>query len=219
MTTLRLNPHRYGNQNLILDKLQAEAIDIHSMSMLYIPRSLVSEDLILGEDRLSQFKYAYPINVYVENVDGFTGQNSFASKFGLQIDSGAVFQISKSTWEKTVGNAGTGILPNRPAEGDLIYANFSKGLFEITFVDHQSPFYQLGQYYTYKLNVELFRYSSEKLDTGIPEVDIFEDKLTQDVTIRPDPDTAPMVGGADNSKFKDRAADFIVNTNNPFGNF
>jgi hypothetical protein len=219
MTSLRLVPHRYSNQNLILEKLQAEAIDIHSMPMLYIPRRLVAEDGILGEDRLSEFKYAYPINVYVENVDGFTGQNSFASKFGLQIDSGAVFQIAKSTWGKTVGLAETGILPNRPAEGDLIYANFSKGLFEITFVDHQSPFYQLGQFYTYKLNVELFRYSSEKLDTGIPEVDMFEDKLTQDRAIRTDPDTAPQVGGADNSKFKDKASEFIVNTNNPFGNF
>lgn len=217
MTTLRLITPGYTNSNLIIAKLQAEAIDIHSMPMFYIPRSLVAEDTILGEDRLSEFKHAYPINVYVETVDGFSGQNSFASKFGLQIDSTAIFQISKSTWAKSVGKYGASILPNRPSEGDLIYANFSKGLFEITFVDHQTPFYQLGHYYTYKLNVELFRYSSEKLNTGIAEIDVFEDKLTQDISKRTNPDTADKA--ADNTKFKERAADFIVTNNNPFGGF
>ena len=219
MTTLRLIPHKYSNQNLILDKLQAEAIDIHSMPMFYIPRKLVAEDSILGEDRLSEFQHAYPINVYVESADSFSGQNSFASKFGLQIDSTAVLQVSKSTWAKSVAQYGETILPNRPAEGDLIYAGFSKGLFEITFVDHQSPFYQLGQFYTYKLNVELFRYSSERLNTGIPDIDIFEEKLTQDVYKRPSPDDAPKHGGASNDKFKDRAKEFVEANNNPFGKF
>ena len=218
MTSLRILPGRYGNQNLILDKLQKEAIEIYSTpGMYYIPRSLIAEDTILGEDRLSEFKHAYPVDIYIENVDGFSGQNSFASKFGLQIDSTAIFQISRSGWGESVGKYGTTILPNRPTEGDLIYSEMTKGLFEITFVDHQSPFYQLNHYYTYKLNVELFRYSSERINTGIAEIDAFEDKLTQDITVRTDPDTASKA--ADNSKFKQRASDFIVDINNPFGDF
>ena len=188
--------------------------------MLYIPRALVAEDTILGEDRLSEFKHAYPINIYVETMDSFGGQNSFASKFGLQIESTAIFQISKSSWGKSVGQHGTSVLPNRPSEGDLIYANFNKGLFEIKFVDHQSPFYQLGQFYTYKLSVELFRYSSEKISTGIPEVDIFEQKFTQDTDQRLDPDESLGHGNADNNKFTTRAEEFIANNpQNPFGSF
>ena len=50
----------------------------------------------------------------------------------------------------------------------------TKGLFDIKFVQHQDPFYQLGKLYVYKLQVELFQYASEKIDTGLPEIDAFE---------------------------------------------
>jgi hypothetical protein len=215
MTSLRVNPVGYGNQNLILEKLHDEAIQIHSVPARYIPRTLIAEDLVLGEDRLSEFKEAYPIDIYIENADGFTGQGSFASKFGLQIDSGGVFVISKRGWAAAVARFGETILPNRPGEGDLIYLPMNKGLFEINYVDHQAPFYQLGQYYSYKCNVELFRYSSEKIDTGVDCVDDFNTLNTQDVAVRPNPDTTKRV--ADNTKFKNRASTLVLDKNNPFG--
>jgi hypothetical protein len=218
MTTLRLLSKNNQNQNLILEKLQHEAIQIHSTpGMFYIPRNLFAEDKILGEDRLSTYEHAYPVDLYVESFDGFTGQNAFASKFGLQIDSQAVFQISKLGWANAVGKYGTSILPNRPSEGDLIYADFSKGLFEIKFVDHQAPFYQLGQFYTYKLNVELFVYSSERMNTDTPEINEFEDLLSQSKSVRSDPGTAK--GAQNNRDLLDKASTFIVETGNPFGSF
>jgi hypothetical protein len=73
-----------------------------------------------------------------------------------------------------VGRYGQTIIPTRPCEGDLIYFPLSKGLFEIKFVKHQDPFYQLGKLYVYKLQIELFQYASERIDTGIKEVDVFE---------------------------------------------
>jgi len=215
MTQLRVNPVGYGNQNLILEKLHDEAIHKSIVPARYIPRTMIAEDLVLGEDRLSEFNDAYPIDVYIENADGFTGQNSFASKFGLQIDSGAVFVISRRGWGAAVARFGTTVLPNRPGEGDLIYLPMNKGLFEINYVDHQAPFYQLGQYYSYKCNVELFRYSSEKIHTGVDDVDSFNLLNTQDVTVRPDADTTSRV--ADNSKFKDRATAIVLQKDNPFG--
>lgn len=215
MTKLRIHPTSPSNQNLILDKLNHEAVELYSIEAYYVPRTLVNEDQILGEDRLSKFKESYRIDVYVESVDGFEGQNSFASKFGLQIESGATFVISRRGWDLLVGRFGTTILPNRPCEGDLIYLPMTKGLFEINFVNHQMPFYQLGQYYTYKLQVELFRYSSERLETGVAAIDAFETAHTADTTKRPDVDT--LVRGADNNKFKQRANDLVFSTNNPFG--
>jgi hypothetical protein len=215
MTSLRIHPGAYGNQNLILEKLHHEAIEIHSVRASYIPRTLVSEDTILGEDRLSEFKHAYPIDLYVQNVDGFEGQNSFASKFGLQIQSAATVLVSKRGWDAAVGKYGTTILPNRPSEGDLIHIPMTKGLFEIMFVDHQTPFYQLGQYYSYKMTIELFRYSSEKIDTNITEIDAFEDNHSADVQIRTDLDTAKIP--AANTKFNTRADSLVFSTNNPFG--
>ncbi len=215
MTTLRIHPATSGNQNIILDKLNEESVKIQSVKAYYISRHLVGYDAILGEDRLSEFRTAYPIDIYIESADGFEGQNSFASKFGLQIDSNAVFVISRRGWDLAVGRFGQTVLPNRPAEGDLIHLPMSSSLFEIDFVNHESPFYQLGQYYTYKMNVSMFRYSSEKIDTGINAIDAFEDKHTADVIKRADIDT--LTRGADNNKFKQRADNFVFSTNNPFG--
>ena len=215
MTTLRIHPANPGNQNLILDKLNHEAVEVQSVKCFYISRHLVGKDDILGEDRLSEFRESYPIDVYIESSDGFDGQNSFASKFGLQIDSGAVFVISRRGWDLAVGRFGKTVLPNRPAEGDLIYLPMTSGLFEIDFVNHQAPFYQLGQFYTYKMNVSLFRYSSEKIDTGINAIDAIEDAHTADISKRVDIDT--LKRGADNNKFKQRADAFVLDKNNPFG--
>jgi hypothetical protein len=90
----------------------------------------------------------------------------------------ATLVVARRRWDQFVGRYGATIVPNRPCEGDLIYFPLSKGLFEIKFVAHQDPFYQLGKLYVYKLQVELFQYASEQIDTGIKEVDVFESLKT-----------------------------------------
>jgi hypothetical protein len=215
VTSLRIQPRTYSNDNMILSLLHEEAIAIQSIDAFYIPRTLVFEDKIFGEDRLSKFKEAYPILGYLIDVDGYQGQGSFATKFGLQIDSNTTLIISTAAWDRTVGQFGSTILPNRPCEGDLIYLPMTKGLFSITYVNTKTPFYQLGQKYTYQLSIELFNYSSERLETGIPEIDAFEAEHTQDTTLRPNIDTLPR--GADNQKFRDRGAELNWNSGNPFG--
>jgi hypothetical protein len=90
------------------------------------------------------------------------------------MEQSATLVVARRRWDQLVGRYGQTILPNRPCEGDLIYFPLTKGLFEIKFVKHQDPFYQLGKLYVYKLQVELFQYASEKIDTGIKEIDAFE---------------------------------------------
>jgi hypothetical protein len=215
MTSLRVHPGIYGNANLILEKLHHEAIEIHSVRANYIPRILVGEDSVLGEDRLSKFENSYPVDVYIQNVEGMEGQGSFASKFGLMIESSATVLISKRGWDQMVGQYGKTILPNRPSEGDLIYIPMTKGLFEIMFVDHQTPFYQLGQFYSYKMTIELFRYSSEKIDTGVNDIDAFEQTHSTDIDIRSSLDE--LLRGADNTKVNERKDNFVLDVNNIFG--
>lgn len=214
MGNLRLHPARYGNENLLVEKLITEAIDIHSVEMMYIPRSLVAENNILGEDRLSEFKNAYPINVYMESSEGFEGQQAFASKFGLQMEQSATLQIARRKWDQMVGKHGTTILPNRPCEGDLMYFPMTKGLFEILHVVHQQPFYQLGQLYVYKVTVELFRYASERIDTGVEDIDAFVGLKSTDIAVNP---TVDVTRVGENSKFVEEKDDFVFDTNNPFG--
>lgn len=210
---LRLNNPTYTNENLILESMVDEAIKINGMDFLYIPRKYVAKDVILGEDRLSTYENAYPVICYLESADGFNGQNAFASKFGITIDSQATIVIGKRYWNHQVGRFGETVLPNRPMEGDLIYAPWSKGLFEIMFVDHQAPFYQLGKLYTYKLTIELFRYSSERIDTGITDVDKFEDVHSTDV----ETNGTAILPFANNEEIRAKSDEFIFNTNNPFG--
>lgn len=204
-----------GEQDLIED-LIIESLKIYGKDFLYIPRTRVSTDKIFGEDRLSKFEYAYPIEMYFDNITSFAGQGAMIQKFGLLMDQSATLTVARKRWNELVGVHGTTYLSNRPVEGDLIYYPLTKGLFEIKFVKHQEPFYQLGKLYTYKLDVELFQYSSERIDTGIPEVDAFENLKSFDVTINPSIENA--TGFADNNTFKEKAIseNALFDESNPF---
>jgi hypothetical protein len=166
------------NEQFLIEDLIIESLKIYGNEVFYIPRTLVSLDNVLGEDRLSQFKTAFPIEMYFENVDSFGGQGAFIQKFGLVIEQSATLVVARRRWSQFIGRYGVTTLPNRPNEGDLIYFPLSGGLFEIKFVQHQDPFYQLGKLYVYKLQVELFQYASEAIDTGIAEIDAFESLKT-----------------------------------------
>jgi hypothetical protein len=170
--------HGTRNEQYLVEDLIIESLKIYGNEFMYIPRTLVSKDEILGEDRLSKFTSSFPIEMYFENVDSLGGQGAFIQKFGLMMEQSATLVVARRRWEQMVGRYGQTILPNRPCEGDLIYFPLTKGLFEIKFVSHQDPFYQLGKLYVYKLQVELFQYASERIDTGIAPIDAFESLKT-----------------------------------------
>jgi hypothetical protein len=166
--------HGTRNEQYLIEDLIIESLKIYGNEFMYIPRTLVSKDEILGEDRLSKFTSSFPIEMYFENVDSLDGQGAFIQKFGLMMEQSATLVVARRRWDQLVGRYGQTIIPTRPCEGDLIYFPLTKGLFEIKFVKHQDPFYQLGKLYVYKLQIELFQYASENIDTGIREIDAFE---------------------------------------------
>jgi hypothetical protein len=67
----------------------------------------------------------------------------------------------------------------------------------------------------YKLQVELFQYASEKIDTGVAEIDAFETLKTFDTTLNPSVDVPESYG--DNNEFKKQASDILFTEENPFG--
>jgi hypothetical protein len=171
---MALNPTlNTGNTNEqgLLEDLIIEAIRARGQEFYYIPRTLVAKDGVFGEDRLSQYKQAFPIEMYLESSMGFEGSSSFLAKFGHVIDQTAKLTVARRRWTQLIGNSGNSQLPNRPAEGDLLYFPLTTGLFVIKNVEYQDSFYQLNKLYTWKLSIELFTYSSETIATGIPEVD------------------------------------------------
>ena len=157
-------------QNLVED-LVVESLRMYGHNVFYLPRKIVNEDTILGDAANSSFEDAYEVEMYIENLEGFEGEGDLYSKFGVEIRDEATFILSRRSWERFVSldaNLATGLRPN---EGDLIYFPLSKSLFEIKFVEHENPFYQLGKLFVFKMTCDLFEYSGETFDTEVPALD------------------------------------------------
>ena len=168
-------PEQHLYEDLIIEQLR-----IYGQDVYYIPRNMVSEDSLFGEDTLSKFEDAYPIEMYVDNADGYEGEKELMSKFGLDIQDDATFTVSRRRWEQFVSVDNNIIVNLRPNEGDLVFWPKGNKLFEITFVDHDDPFYQVHNLPTYKLKCKSFEYGSEQIDTGIAAIDSIEDDNSLD---------------------------------------
>ena len=155
-----------------MEDLMIETIKINGIDMYYIPNTNEeARDLLYGEDPLKKFNAAYPLELYVTNVDGYEGEREFFSKFGLEIRNNMSVIVSKRSFSRWVPQTYV-----RPREGDLIYVPFlsqTGELYEIRYVNYSDSFYVLGNKYPYfyKLELEKFKYSQETIDVGIEEVD------------------------------------------------
>lgn len=171
---------RVSEQNLYED-LVIECLKIYGFELYYLPRKAFNEDRILGEDPLNNYQHAYPIEMYLESNTGFEGQGEFLSKFGVQTVESANFVVSRKRWLEVAGSTGNTVLALRPAEGDLLYFPLTKSYFEIRKVEGDKPFYQVGKLYVYKMTCELMQFSSEVINTGIPEIDTYPDIVNEDI--------------------------------------
>jgi hypothetical protein len=157
-------------QSLINEQLKMYGVEIH-----YMPRKYLTEKSILKEVVQSKFDDAYPIEAYIDNFDGYDDMPSTLSKFGIQATNEVTLIISRERFETYISplmkNESNVKLSTRPKEGDLIYFPLGDRLFEIKYVEHEKPFYQLRENYVYKLTCELFRYEDEVIDTGVEEID------------------------------------------------
>ena len=168
---MALNPYfnKFKNlpeQNLVED-LTIEAIKIHGMEMFYIPKTMVVKDDFFGEAPYSRFSSFKMIEMYMDTTTAFEGGDQF-TKFGFEVRDSVKFTVSRKRFKRETGMA-------RPMEGDLLFLPLNRGLFEIKFVEHENPFYQLGKLVSYQMTCELFQYSEEKMATGIPEIDAVEE--------------------------------------------
>lgn len=157
-------------QDLINESIRMYGVDVH-----YIPRQYITQKTIIKEVIESQFNNAYPIEAYIENYDGYEGAGTLLTKFGVQPYTDLNLIISKERFlnyiSPLIKNLPNIKLSTRPKEGDLIYFPLGDRLFEIKFVEHEQPFYQLRKNYVYTLRCELFRYEDEIIDTGIGNID------------------------------------------------
>ena len=157
--------HGTRNEQFLQQNLVEEYIKMFGMDVLYIPRQLIAKDNVFNEEVVSQFDDSYIIEAYQENFDGFQGGGDLFTKFGIRQTDEITMVISQQRFSDLISQfllLDQDIeVGERPQEGDLIYFPLSSNYFEIKFVEHEEPFYQLGKNYTYKLKAELFEYSDE----------------------------------------------------------
>ena len=157
-------------QDLINEQLRMYGVEIH-----YLPRKYMSEKTIIREVVQSTFNDSYPLEAYIDNFDGYADNPTLLSKFGIEQTNEVTLVISRERWETYIQpllkNESNVKLTTRPKEGDLVYFPLGDRLFEIKYVEHEKPFYQLRKNYVYTLKCELFRYEDEIIDTGVAEID------------------------------------------------
>jgi hypothetical protein len=216
------NLHSLATERSLYQNLIKEAIQIYGHDVYYVNRDTVALDNVLGEDSLSSYTKQTPIEMYVEDAEGFGGDKEIITQFGLENRNEITFVVSKERFqemdsqfviESGTDTTGGGILlesgsidqsgssstlssvqgddnfyvlqdiastdADRPQEGDLVYHPVIAKMFEINFVDHDEPFYQLDNNPVYKLRCKQFEYSSEDIATGIDTIDTIEDDLSR----------------------------------------
>jgi hypothetical protein len=148
---------------------------MYGVEVHYLPRKYITEKTVMREVIESSFDRSYPIEAYVENFDGYGDNTTILSKFGIQALNELTIVISRERFEEyitpLIKDQANIKLSTRPKEGDLIYFPLGDRLFEIKFVEHEQPFYQLQTNYVYTLKCELFRYEDEVIDTGVDFID------------------------------------------------
>jgi hypothetical protein len=216
-------------QNLIED-LSEEAIKMHGIDVVYIVKTTDKVDTLFGDNQHGKLKNSFSIEMYLKNAKAFEGTRDMISKFGMEVDDNITLVVSKKRFREEAFKLPeiTGRLypMNRPMEGDIIYfplSPTSDNLYEIKFVDNDDMMYQQGDYYTFRIDCELYKYSMENITTGFSKVDDIQSELMEQITTAQDGtyfmDKKEI---KDNSQIQTEASDIIdFTTKDPFseGNY
>lgn len=177
-TSVFFNNFQSSQEQQLLENLVIESIRIYGHDVFYVPRKLNNYDPLYTADDSSSYEQAFMIEMYIKSVDGFGGDGNFLSKFGLEIRDQITFSVAQRVFNDEIGYYTTFI---RPREGDLIYFPLNKKCFQIKFVNKFEFFYQLGALQTWEMTCELFEYSNEVFNTGIPEIDAIQNFYSTDI--------------------------------------
>ena len=175
-----------GEQNLYQD-LVDEQIKLFGTDIYYLPRTML-QDNTLEEVRYSKYQEQFQIEMLLQNVTGFADGAEFVSKFGLRITDEVVFRVSTRRWDQVVAAEQPSLTyDGRPNEGDLLYFPLTQDIYEIKFVEKESPFFQFGKIQFYTLTCELYELGSDTFDTGVEEIDDIELQFGAAIKLTMDP--------------------------------
>lgn len=156
-----------GEQSLFED-MAVESIRIGGHEVVYMPREIVKNDLLLNEPEVTRFKYAIDVDVYINNWGSFEGDGQLLSKFGLEIRDQMTLTMSHRTFQECIAKQ---TFTSTPNEGDCIFIPMTKNVYQIKWVNDAATFYAFGKLNTWEIVCELLEYSGEIFETGRADID------------------------------------------------
>ena len=179
-----------GEQNLVQD-LVDEQIKLFGSDIYYLPRTILKENT-LDDVIYSKFESQFQVEMLLSNVEGFGEQSEFISKFGLRVSDEVKFIVSARRWDESEAQYSPNLtVPGRPNEGDLLYFPLTTDIYEIKFVERESPFYQFGKIQFIIMTAEIYEIGNDEIDTGIEEIDEIEQLFSSAIALN------MKVGGTD----------------------
>jgi hypothetical protein len=181
------------SEQTLYEDIIIEALKMYGQDVYYLPREIVNKDSIFLDDVPSRFGSAYKVEMYIENTEAFDGEGDLFTKFGIELRDQANFIVSRKRWKQLIGSR-LDEANFRPREGDLIYLSLSESIFEIRKVETETPFYQLSNLPTFRMQCELFEYNDEDFDTDIAGIDAIEEESAFQYALTMDSDVNYIVG-------------------------
>ena len=207
-TNFFVNNFQASQEQLLLENLIIESIRFYGQDMYYVPRTLNNYDEVYGADDSSSYDAAYPVEMYIKSIDGFSGDGEFLSKFGVEIRNQVVFSVARRIFNEEIGEFTTQVRPN---EGDVIWFPLNQRAFVIRYVNKYEMFYQLGALQTWEMTCEVFEYSGESFNTGISEIDALEKQNSQNILDW-------TIDDIDGSPIVTEDSDYLILENSAIGN-
>jgi|SRR5699024_1609249 len=211
------NHYRAENEQDLINRLVTESIQVMGIDVQYIQRTQDNVDYLYNEDPSNYFEKFKTIEMYPLFVDGLDG-DELMTIFGNEFKKTATFVVSKSRFTEEFDDQ---FLSHehrltKPREGDLIYMPVTKTIFEINYVNNESPYFEKGKQYVYELKVETFEYSYEDIDardSDVPDMDEILDQMTIDPYVWDKDDEF-----GDNEELAlDKDSNVMFDPENPFG--
>lgn len=179
-------PFRFNNEEDVADieffkDIYEEAINLHGEDIVYIPVEHFRPEDAFGEHLSEQWKKGIPMRAFCEQTEGFEGISDIYSKFGLRNQEDCQFHIGKNVIAE---------LGIEPKQGDIIYMNVTKQLWEIeSLSDDKLPsFHPLGKFISWTLFCKNYVFdhadASEEFmaDTTIEDMELIKTQLFNDST-------------------------------------
>jgi hypothetical protein len=194
---MAVNPY-FNNKNYkptqnLFEDLSDEVIKMNGIDVVYIIKTSDKVDNLFGDNQHGKLKNSFTIEMYLSTAKNFQGDRDVISKFGMEIKDNVSMLVSRRRFREEsfkMPDLGGRLYPmNRPMEGDLIYlplAPASDNLYEIKFVENESMFYQQGDYYTFRIDCELYKYSMETIETGFTVIDNMEAEFVKQIDVDSD---------------------------------